>query len=296
MTHPMSTQPIAPSRKECTAQIEGIPRRFVAEQPPGEAVEPEHAWYFPCKAAVDFLIALVLLVLTAPLLLLAAVLVKLTSRGPAFYCQTRLGKDRREFTLYKLRTMVKNAENMTGPIWADADDPRITALGRFLRGAHIDELPQLANVLLGQMSLVGPRPERPELVPNLEEQLPRYRDRLKVRPGMTGFAQLRLPPDSNLESVRQKLPYDLYYVRFAGPWLDLRILLLTSIRLLVDASKTAWQLVALPRWETVKQRVPAVTNADADWRAPENPDHDTASRDELLTPDSHLHAALRKAR
>ena len=294
MTHPMSTQPITHHHRAGAGEVDATSQRVAAEQLPEESVEPRHPWYLFCRVVFDFLAALLLLLLSAPVIVLGALLVKLTSRGPAFYCQTRLGKDGRQFTLYKLRTMIKNAEKITGPVWADADDSRITPVGRFLRSAHVDELPQLVNVLLGQMSLVGPRPERPELVPDLEEQLPRYRDRLKVRPGITGFAQLRLPADSDVQSVRQKLVYDLFYVQFANPWLDAQILFFTTIRVFVDVLKTVWQPVALPRWETVVGRVPAVIDSDADWDASEDTLGDVADELPLLGPGAH--AELRKAR
>ncbi|MGH7128862.1 MAG: sugar transferase, partial [Planctomycetaceae bacterium] len=154
---------------------------------------PKHAWYLWVRPVMDFGAALVLLLLVAPVVLAAALLVKLTSRGPAFYLQTRLGRNGREFRLLKLRTMVHNAEALTGAVWAQKNDPRVTRVGNVLRNTHIDEFPQLLNVLLGHMSLVGPRPERPEIVAGLEWKLPNYRDRLHVRPGITGIAQLNLP-------------------------------------------------------------------------------------------------------
>jgi lipopolysaccharide/colanic/teichoic acid biosynthesis glycosyltransferase len=127
--------------------------------------------------------------------------------------------------------MYSDCEQATGPCWSTAGDPRITPLGRILRRSHLDELPQLVNVLRGEMSLVGPRPERPEFVPALERALPHYRERLWVRPGMTGLAQIQLPADIDLESVRRKLAYDLYYVHGLSPWLDLRILMGTAFKL-----------------------------------------------------------------
>jgi lipopolysaccharide/colanic/teichoic acid biosynthesis glycosyltransferase len=263
----MSTQPISTSQSEGAVHVDAGPQAFVTRRLLEPSIEPRYAWYLPWKAAFDCVAAVFLLALSAPLILLAGLLVKLTSRGPAIYRQTRLGRDGREFVLYKLRTMVENAETMTGPVWAEADDPRITPLGRFLRTAHIDELPQLVNVLMGHMSLVGPRPERPELVPQLEWELPRYRDRLLVRPGMTGVAQLRLPPDSDLESVRRKLVYDLYYVHVANPWLDARVLLFTGVRVFVHVLKAFWQLVALPRWEMVERDVPPLIDSEEDWDA-----------------------------
>jgi lipopolysaccharide/colanic/teichoic acid biosynthesis glycosyltransferase len=184
-----------------------------------------------CRTALEFLVALGLLVVTAPLVLLAALLVKLTSRGPVFYTQVRLGRGGRPYLLYKIRSMAHDCERLSGPRWSTGRDPRVTPVGRVLRFTHLDELPQLWNVLCGEMSLIGPRPERPEFVPQLEQALPRYRERLRVRPGVTGLAQVQLPADSGLESVRRKLAYDLYYIEAVGPWLDLRILLSTALKM-----------------------------------------------------------------
>jgi len=180
--------------------------------------------YGRVKRLSDFLLALILLVVTSPLVVLAAVLVKLTSRGSALYSQTRLGLNRVPFRIYKLRTMYDNCEHHSGPRWATVGDPRITTIGRLLRRTHVDELPQLWNVLKGEMSLVGPRPERPELIPALEREILGYTNRLLVRPGITGLAQLQLPPDTDLASVRRKLACDIYYVRRSNLWLDLGIL------------------------------------------------------------------------
>jgi lipopolysaccharide/colanic/teichoic acid biosynthesis glycosyltransferase len=191
--------------------------------------------YAPWKAATDILVALVLLVLAAPVILVAALLVKLTSRGPAFYSQVRLGRGGRTFRIYKLRSMRHNCERQSGPCWSTTGDPRITWLGRVLRPLHIDELPQLWNVLRGEMSLVGPRPERPEFAPALANHIPFYGARLQVRPGITGLAQVQLPADTDLASVRRKLAYDVYYVQHYSPWLDLQILVATG-----------WYAVRLP--------------------------------------------------
>jgi lipopolysaccharide/colanic/teichoic acid biosynthesis glycosyltransferase len=193
---------------------------------------PLRQWYLPCKYAVEFVVAFCLLALTSPIILLVALLVKLTSSGPAFYAQTRSGKWGRPFSIYKLRTMHHNCEAKSGPQWSKPGDARITPLGRFLRRTHLDELPQLWNVVRGDMGLIGPRPERPEFIPTLAQTLPHYTDRLLVRPGMTGMAQVQLPPDTDMASVRRKLAYDLYYVRYVSFWLDLRILAGTSFYLL----------------------------------------------------------------
>jgi len=184
-------------------------------------------WYLPCKAAFDRLLALVLLIPAAPVILLAALVIKLTSRGPAVYTQTRVGLRGRPFTIYKLRTMIHKAESLTGPRWSLPGDPRVTRFGNLLRLTHLDELPQLLNVLRGDMSLIGPRPERPEFVPELEKALPGYRKRLSVRPGVTGLAQVQLPADSDVNSVRRKLAYDLFYIERLSPWLDLRLMICT---------------------------------------------------------------------
>jgi lipopolysaccharide/colanic/teichoic acid biosynthesis glycosyltransferase len=193
---------------------------------------PESSAFQWSKACLDFFAAVVLLVATCPIVLLAMLLIRLTSRGPALYTQTRLGKNGKPFIIYKLRTMEHKCERLTGARWSLPGDPRVTPLGRLLRKTHIDELPQLWNVLLGDMSLVGPRPERPEFVPQLEQAIPHYRSRLLVKPGVTGLAQVQLPPDTNMASVRLKLAYDLFYVRNASFLLDMRIALATSCKLM----------------------------------------------------------------
>ena len=199
------------------------------------------------KVTIDLALALVLLALSAPVILLAALAVRLTSRGPAFYCQTRLGRGGRTYTIFKLRTMYHNCEGRSGACWSTSGDPRVTPVGRFLRRTHIDELPQLWNVLRGEMSLVGPRPERPEFVPKLAQAIPGYRDRLLVKPGITGLAQVQLPPDSDLDSVRRKLTYDLLYTRRCGLWLDLRLIGCTALQLFGMPVRVAARLFVLPR-------------------------------------------------
>ena len=216
------------------------------------AAVPPGPWYARVKAVADFVAACCLLVPAAPLILLSALLVKLTSRGPAFYSQTRLGRGGRPFTIYKMRTMYHECEKHGGPKWSTAGDPRITPVGRFLRRTHLDELPQLWNVLRGDMSLVGPRPERPEFVPQLEWSIPHYRRRLLVRPGVTGLAQVQLPADSDLESVRRKLAYDLYYLGEMSFWLDLRILLGTALKVFGVSFHTLRKLFRMPPGEAVE--------------------------------------------
>jgi lipopolysaccharide/colanic/teichoic acid biosynthesis glycosyltransferase len=219
-----------------------------------EFLEPESlAWYGPWKVTAEIAFSLVLLVLTGPLILLAALLVKLTSRGPAFYSQTRVGRNRRLYTIYKLRTMYHECEKHSGPRWSTAGDTRITPVGRFLRRTHIDELPQLWNVLRREMSLVGPRPERPEFVPQLADAIPLYIRRLRVRPGVTGLAQVLLPADTDLDSVRRKLCYDLYYVRCCSPWLDLRLVVATAFHVIGVPYSLLGIFLGLPRGEAVEQ-------------------------------------------
>ena len=220
-------------------------------------------WYVPCKTAIDFVAAAVLLVAAAPVIALAALVVKLTSRGPAFYTQTRVGRNGRLFTIYKVRTMVHRCESLTGPRWSVPGDPRVTAVGHALRVTHLDELPQLLNVLRGEMSLIGPRPERPEFVPELEAALPCYRDRLAVLPGVTGLAQVQLPADTDLDSVRKKLAYDLYYIRNLAPALDLRILLCTALYAVGVPFRLSRRLFGVPDSDTVARTVtvPVVESA-----------------------------------
>jgi lipopolysaccharide/colanic/teichoic acid biosynthesis glycosyltransferase len=223
------------------------PRRD-AERPsrPRTANPVGNPWYQPCKSVIDVAIALVLLVLALPVIALAALAVKLTSRGPAFYTQTRVGRHGRLFTIYKIRTMVDNCESLTGPRWSIPGDPRITRVGQFLRLTHLDELPQLLNVLRGDMSLIGPRPERPEFLPRLERALPAYRDRLLVKPGVTGLAQVQLPADTDLDSVRRKLAHDLYYIANMSPWLDVRVLFCTGLYALGVPFRIAGRLFLVP--------------------------------------------------
>jgi lipopolysaccharide/colanic/teichoic acid biosynthesis glycosyltransferase len=225
------------------------------------------SWYAYLKWAFDFTLALIILILTAPLSLLAMLLVKLTSRGPALYSQTRVGLDGRPFTIYKIRSMTHQCESLTGARWSTPGDSRVTPVGRILRKTHIDELPQLWNVLRGDMSLIGPRPERPEFVPQLEKALPLYRVRLLVRPGVTGLAQVQLPPDTNLDSVRVKLAYDVWYVRQVSFFLDLRILFATASKLFGLPFGVIRALFGFARKETIQQAYGDLTTV-ADRSAP----------------------------
>ena len=178
------------------------------------------------KRVFDIVISLAMLVLTGPLIVLFALLVKLESKGPAFYRQSRVGLFGQRFDVIKLRSMRTDAE-VAGAQWASENDPRVTRIGRFIRKVRIDELPQAWTVLKGHMSFVGPRPERPEFVSDLEEHLPFYAERHMVKPGITGWAQINYPYGASVEDSRNKLEYDLYYAKNYTPFLDLLIILQT---------------------------------------------------------------------
>ena len=179
------------------------------------------------KRAFDVVASLVLLVLTVPVVVAFALAIKLESRGPAFYRQRRVGLFNEPFDILKLRSMRQDAETVGVAVWAEKDDPRITRVGRFIRKVRIDELPQCWSVLKGEMSFVGPRPERPQFVDSLERELPYYAERHMVKPGITGWAQINYPYGASVEDARHKLEYDLYYAKNYSPFLDLLILLQT---------------------------------------------------------------------
>lgn len=195
--------------------------------------------------ALNVVVALVALVLSLPIWLLIALAVKLTSRGPVFYTQTRVGLDVRQrsparhdsrrqkdiggrpFVIYKFRTMTVDAERPGEAVWAKAGDQRVTAVGGFLRSCRLDELPQLINVLQGDMNIVGPRPERPQLFEELREKIPDYQRRQRVRPGITGHAQVHLQYDTSIDDVREKVSHDLEYIATRSVWQDLVIMVKT---------------------------------------------------------------------
>lgn len=187
--------------------------------------------YMPVRRMLDFTFALMMALAAFPIVLVAALAMKLTSRGPAFYTQIRTGKNGKPFTIYKIRSMIDKCESLTGPRWTIPGDPRVTPIGWFLRRTHIDELPQLLNVLKGEMSLIGPRPERPEFVRELEQVIDDYDRRHDILPGITGLAQVQLAPDSDVESVRRKLLYDLHYTAHCSLWLDARIMVATALHM-----------------------------------------------------------------
>ncbi len=177
------------------------------------------------KRALDIVSALAGLLLSAPILLVLAAIIKITSPGPVFYSQRRVGKDSRIFTVYKLRSMCNDAERQTGAVWASGkNDARVTKIGRIMRRTRLDEIPQFWNILIGNMSFVGPRPERPEFVESLVEQIPFYRQRHVIKPGLTGWAQVRYTYGASVEEAMEKLQYDLFYVKHMSVTLDLFII------------------------------------------------------------------------
>jgi exopolysaccharide biosynthesis polyprenyl glycosylphosphotransferase len=180
------------------------------------------------KRFIDLFIAVFLLILLLPLLLMIALLIKLTSEGPVFYTQTRVGKNSRIFKMYKFRSMTKDAEEY-GPEWAGEQDPRITKIGRVIRKLYLDEVPQMINVLKNEMSIVGPRPERPHFVEILKNEIPYYYKRLSVKPGITGWAQIKHKYDSSLDDVREKLKYDFYYIENMSLKMDFKIMINTFL-------------------------------------------------------------------
>jgi lipopolysaccharide/colanic/teichoic acid biosynthesis glycosyltransferase len=197
------------------------------------------------RRSVNFIIALMAIIILLPIMLLIALLVRMTSRGPVLYTQTRVGMDRRlnprgsqnhrrernlggrPFTIYKFRTMRVDAEHQSGAVWAQQSDPRVTSIGRLLRQYRLDELPQLFNVLRGEMNIVGPRPERPTIFAELREHIAEYPLRQRAKPGITGLAQINHHYDRSLEDVRTKVHYDLEYIRRQSVAEDFRIMLKT---------------------------------------------------------------------
>lgn len=197
----------------------------------GIALKSVQRGYARLKPTADAAVSLVALVALSPVMLACAAAVRATSRGPVFYAQWRVGRHGRLFRIFKFRTMRVGAERTTGPVWANGDrDPRLTPIGGWLRRHHLDELPQLLNVLRGEMSLVGPRPERPVFVDRFSETWAAYRRRLQVRPGVTGLAQVRRGADHCLDDVRRKLALDLLYVKRMCWLLDSRIIVRTAAK------------------------------------------------------------------
>ncbi len=193
---------------------------------------PLSAWDRFLKRLTDILLALIALIIFSPLIGVIALLIKIDSPGPVFYTQKRVGFRGKKFSLIKFRSMIKDAEKYTGPIWAKKDDKRITRMGRIMRPFRLDELPQLVNVLKGDMSFVGPRPERPHFVSKFVNQIPLYPLRHTVHPGITGLAQVKYSYDRTIEDVKKKLEYDLEYINNISLRMDLKIFLKTVLTVL----------------------------------------------------------------
>ncbi len=234
-----------PSLPAITALDPALPRQHYRDWSHAGTREGPSSSSDIARRVLNLLIALLAFVATLPVMLLVAVLVRLTSRGPALYTQVRIGLDRRQntpggqnpgrerdlggqpFTIYKFRTMGVDAEQGSGAVWAQQRDPRVTPVGRLLRQYRLDELPQLLNVLKGEMNIVGPRPERPTIFAELREHIAEYPLRQRAKPGITGLAQINHHYDRSLEDVRTKVHYDLEYIRRQSVSEDLRIMLKT---------------------------------------------------------------------
>jgi sugar transferase (PEP-CTERM system associated) len=187
--------------------------------------------YKHVRRLLDIALASAGIVLSAPIMLLTAIAIKLESRGPVLYIQDRVGKHNRPFKIIKFRSMKDDAEE-TGPVWAGQADSRVTRVGRVIRKLRVDELPQFVNIIRGEMSFIGPRPERPVFVEQLEREVPYYAQRHLVKPGLTGWAQVRYRYGASVEDAREKLQYDLYYIKNQSPVLD-AIILIETIRIVL---------------------------------------------------------------
>ncbi|MFZ0455684.1 MAG: sugar transferase [Ignavibacteriaceae bacterium] len=203
-----------------TSQIYGLPLIDIMPQ-----LMPE--WEKKLKRIIDIVVSLLILIISLPVIIPAAIAIKLESEGPIFFRQTRCGMNDTVFKIVKFRSMYNDAEKLTGPVWSQKDDPRITKVGKVIRKIRIDEIPQMYNVLKGEMSLVGPRPERPFFVEKLSKEIKYYKRRLKVRPGITGWAQVKHKYDETVEDVKIKLRYDLFYIENMSLRMDFKILFRT---------------------------------------------------------------------
>ena len=193
-------------------------------------LKPKISKYYQFKWYVDVGVSIVTLPVVGAIILLFMALTRLTSKGPVLYTQIRCSKDGKPFKMYKIRSMVVDAESQGTAVWAGKRDPRVTAAGRIMRKLHIDELPQIYNVWRGEMTVIGPRPERPEIIEQLKKEIPGYEYRMSVIPGMTGYAQLNRPPDTDVRDVRKKLILDFEYIENVTFWFDMRILLGTAFK------------------------------------------------------------------
>jgi len=204
-----------------TNQLYGVP--FIEVMP---EIMPYGSKLF--KRVLDIIISALILMFLSPVLIFVVAAIKLSSKGPVFYKQVRVGRNSKQFNMYKFRSMVKDAEEY-GPEWAGENDPRITGVGRLIRKVYLDEIPQLINVLKNEMSIVGPRPERPFFVEKLSSEIPYYYKRLSIKPGITGWAQIKHKYDSSLNDVKEKLKFDFYYIENMSLKLDFKIMVNTFL-------------------------------------------------------------------
>ena len=219
---------------------------------PGPKITPmPRDGYFKKKYQRERLFGILLLIPISPLIAVCWIAIRLTSPGPALYRQTRVGHLGQEFEVLKLRTMRVDAE-ANGPQWSSTRDPRVTLVGRLFRKLHLDELPQLINVARGEMVLTGPRPERPEFVSLLAMEIPNYERRLLVKPGITGLAQVNLPPDSDLRGVENKQILDLYYIEHSSFWLDQKLIASTALKVFLIKNAKLNQVLGVNRQHLVK--------------------------------------------
>ena len=203
-----------------THQIFGIPLLVLLQ-------DHMPSWEADIKQLMDILVSAAVLLLGAPFWLMVAAAIKINSPGPVIYKQLRVGRNGKNFIVYKFRSMYRDAEKRSGPTWASKNDPRVTTVGKFIRKTRLDEIPQFFNVFKGEMSLVGPRPERPFFVEQLKTEIPWYVRRIKMKPGITGWAQVKHKYDASIEDVKQKVMYDLYYFENMSLSLDIKIILQT---------------------------------------------------------------------
>jgi exopolysaccharide biosynthesis polyprenyl glycosylphosphotransferase len=212
-----------------TNQIYGFPLIEITPQlmPP---------WEESTKRLIDVAVSALVLGAGLPFWIVTAIVIKLDSPGPVLYRQERVGKDGIPFNIIKFRSMAKDAER-EGPRWSGREDPRITRFGRIIRQLHIDEIPQMFNVLRGDMSLIGPRPERPVFVQKLSKEIPLYQRRLKVRPGITGWAQVKQKYDETIDDVKKKVQYDLFYIENMSLRMDFKIILNTAYHVLMGRGR-----------------------------------------------------------
>ena len=223
MFQPLGVEELAPISKPKSRAPEPSTMALFGSGIMGMIVSMVRKTYAAMKRALDVVAAILGIVFLSPLFMLTAIAIKLTSRGPVLFKQTRVGKDGQLFEIFKFRTMKVDAEKETGPVWAKERDPRLIPIGQFLRKAHIDEIPQFFNILNGDMSLIGPRPERPVFVEKFTKEIPDYTKRLSVKPGLTGLAQVWHKYDETIEDVKKKIKYDILYIKKFCLWTDLRI-------------------------------------------------------------------------